>query len=210
MYDTYENLPEEKKKRIYDACLEEFAKMGYAGASTNEIVKKAGISKGLLFHYFDNKKNLFLYILDKAIAHSLDRFKTECRTLPADLFDRIAHIGMVRILIGNEEPLIYELLFNAFYKMPDELRNELNQRYEKINKEETPTVLDGIDLSRLRFSIKPDKAISTVLIFLEGLQKRYINQPGELSAQKTYTDRETIFKEIMEYMDILKKGIYMK
>ena len=210
MYDLFENLPEEKKKRIIDACLEEFSKMGYTGASTNEIVKKAGISKGLLFHYFGNKKNLYLYILDKAIEHTMSRFRTECGKLPADLFDRIAHIGMVRIRLGNEEPAIYELLFNSFYKMPEELRDEMTQRYERINKEQVPPVLEGLDLSKLRYSIKPEMAISTVLIFLEGLQSRYINPPGKLSAGKIYSDRDAIFKEIMEYMEILKKGIYTK
>ncbi|KZL90506.1 TetR/AcrR family transcriptional regulator [Clostridium magnum] len=64
MIDKFESLPQEKKKRILDACIEEFALNGYDKASTNSIVKKAGISKGLLFHYFGSKKTLFLYVFD--------------------------------------------------------------------------------------------------------------------------------------------------
>ena len=48
---------EEKKQKIYQAALEEFVEHGYQNASTNRITQRAGISKGLLFHYFKNKKN---------------------------------------------------------------------------------------------------------------------------------------------------------
>lgn len=42
-------LTEEKRRRILNAALEEFAKHDYKGASTDDIAAKAGISKGLLF-----------------------------------------------------------------------------------------------------------------------------------------------------------------
>ena len=55
MYDTFENLPEEKRKKILEICLDEFSENSYENSSTNTIVKRAGISKGILFHYFKNK-----------------------------------------------------------------------------------------------------------------------------------------------------------
>ena len=48
---TAQVMDEEKKQKIINASIEEFSK-GYSLASTNEIVRKAGVSKGLLFHYF--------------------------------------------------------------------------------------------------------------------------------------------------------------
>lgn len=64
MYENFEKISEEKKNRIIKSALKEFAVKGYEEASTNNIVKEAGISKGMIFHYFENKKNLYLYILD--------------------------------------------------------------------------------------------------------------------------------------------------
>ena len=58
------SLSEEKQQRILNAALKEFAQKGYKNASTNQIVKEADISKGLLFHYFKNKKQLFLFLYD--------------------------------------------------------------------------------------------------------------------------------------------------
>ena len=54
-------LSKEKQMRIINAGMEYFGKYGYKKAVTDDIANKAGISKGLLFHYFDNKKK-FLYI----------------------------------------------------------------------------------------------------------------------------------------------------
>ena len=72
MCTNFEKLPEQKKKKIIDACIKEFSKNGYVNASTNNIVLNAGISKGSLFNYFDNKKKLYLYILDYAINFYVD------------------------------------------------------------------------------------------------------------------------------------------
>ena len=47
-----------KKKVILDAALNLFAKKGYAASSTNHIVEKANISKGLLYNYFESKEEI--------------------------------------------------------------------------------------------------------------------------------------------------------
>ena len=55
MNDKFFDLKREKQDRMINAGLKTFAKYGYRHATTDEIVKEAAISKGLLFHYFDNK-----------------------------------------------------------------------------------------------------------------------------------------------------------
>ena len=55
-------LPIEKRQRILDAAYQVFSQSSYKGASMSEIASNAGISKALLFHYFINKKELYLFI----------------------------------------------------------------------------------------------------------------------------------------------------
>ena len=73
MSDKMDALPEDKRRKILQASLNEFAAHGYLGASTNRIVAAAGISKELLFHYFGSKKKLFLYVLDYTIRHLTEK-----------------------------------------------------------------------------------------------------------------------------------------
>ena len=53
------NQDDQRKDRILEAALIEFADKGYKKASTNTIVREAGVSKGLLFHYYKSKKDLY-------------------------------------------------------------------------------------------------------------------------------------------------------
>lgn len=63
MNNNLKNIPKDKKEAILEAALEEFAIGGYENASTNKIVEKAGISKGLLFHYLVIRRDyLYMYI----------------------------------------------------------------------------------------------------------------------------------------------------
>lgn len=64
MNKKFFELAEEKRNRIIKAAIEVFSKNDYKHASTDDIAVKAGISKGLLFYYFHNKKELYLYIYD--------------------------------------------------------------------------------------------------------------------------------------------------
>ena len=58
------DLKQEKQDRMINAALKIFAVNGYQHASTDDIVKEAGISKGLLFHYFDSKIGVYSFIYD--------------------------------------------------------------------------------------------------------------------------------------------------
>lgn len=62
--EVFERLEAAKRERILDAAFGEFAGKGYKEASTNRIAQVAGIGKGTLFYYFDNKETLFGYLIE--------------------------------------------------------------------------------------------------------------------------------------------------
>ncbi|MBN2652914.1 MAG: TetR/AcrR family transcriptional regulator [Spirochaetales bacterium] len=62
---TFEKIPSEKRKRIIDTAISEFAANGYNATSINTIAKKACISIGSMYSYFDSKESLFMTLLDQ-------------------------------------------------------------------------------------------------------------------------------------------------
>lgn len=64
--ETFFNLPEEKQNLICEAALDEFAAHPFRHASVNRIVRRAGIAKGSFYQYFEDKADLFRYLLQKA------------------------------------------------------------------------------------------------------------------------------------------------
>ncbi len=72
---TFLNLPEEKRETIMNAAVEEFAEYGLENASTNRIVKNSGIAKGSFYQYFEDKQDVFMYLLSDIEQKEMEFFK---------------------------------------------------------------------------------------------------------------------------------------
>ena len=64
----FSNLDEPRRASILAAAAEEFGEHGFAGASYNRIIERAGISKGAMYYYFADKDDLFRTVLDAALV----------------------------------------------------------------------------------------------------------------------------------------------
>lgn len=64
---TFFNLPSEKRELIISSATQVFSAERYNAASINQICRKAGIAKGSFYQYFDNKLDLYVYIMKSAI-----------------------------------------------------------------------------------------------------------------------------------------------
>lgn len=73
----YEEIREEKSALIMDTALEHFANEGYYRTTINQIALRAGISKGLMYNYFDSKEALLKAIIDKSVAEVFNYFDTD-------------------------------------------------------------------------------------------------------------------------------------
>jgi len=74
---TFLNLPQEKRETIMNAAIEEFAEYGLENASTNRIVKNSGIAKGSFYQYFEDKQDVFMYMLDLIEQQEIEFFKAQ-------------------------------------------------------------------------------------------------------------------------------------
>lgn len=74
----FAKLDPAKKKSIFSAALEAFASHGFEGASYNQIIEKAGISKGAMYYYFDDKEDLFATV----VRHELEEILQQFNKLP--------------------------------------------------------------------------------------------------------------------------------
>ncbi|HHW48250.1 MAG TPA: TetR/AcrR family transcriptional regulator [Clostridiaceae bacterium] len=207
MNKSFKNLPEEKRKKIIDICIEEFAKKGYDKASTNEITRKAGISKGILFHYFGNKRNLFLYLIDYVMEYMADKLEKTLDNLPADVFERFIQYGIAKLKLAYNEPLMYEMLFNAFINPSEEVRKDIQERYEKIFAESLGGFYRGIDTSKFRKDIDIQKALELIALVLDGLGNKYLKIFKNMKAEEVLQSMDRIMEESREYMEMLKRGL---
>ena len=205
--EIWTQIPLDKKDNILKASIEEFAQYGYTQASTNRIIKSAGISKGLLFHYFGNKKTLFLSIFELILNQFLEYYHQNIDKQPADLFDRISQWSKKKLQLFFDYPLESKILMDTLLDLPEELNEELGKLYENLSKNSIQLFLQDIDYSRFRLDIQPQKAIGLIMTVMDTLSNQYI----KLYKQEGKMDQEKIrqaFDEVDEYLYMLKVGLY--
>jgi len=159
------------------AAVEEFAERGYEMASTNAITARAGISKGLLFHYFGSKKNLYVHVLKELVGREIERFR---RTLPEfhpDIVERILQISLHKQKLVREDPVATRFLATVL-QAPEELKPEVAGLFREVEGSSVRTRTEGVDTSRFRPGIDPAKAVTLINVRVEGLRGLYARRVG--------------------------------
>ncbi|KEI78470.1 TetR family transcriptional regulator [Clostridium botulinum A2 117] len=206
MNNNLKNIPKDKKEAILEAALEEFAIGGYENASTNKIVEKAGISKGLLFHYFGNKKGLFIYVYNYYFEFLKRELYIKVDTKERDILERVKKWTMIKMELIDKYPGVFMLFIKSTLNMPKDIKSTLEKIQSKERKEAYENFLSNIDYSKFKENIDIQKCLKILMWTLEKYGEEYIifniNEP------LLEINKDNIKKEIEEYVDILKAGFY--
>ncbi|WP_054629146.1 TetR/AcrR family transcriptional regulator [Paraclostridium sordellii] len=204
MNKTFENLSEEKKLRIINSAIEEFANKGYKRATVDNIVSKAGISKGSIFQYFKNKERLYLYICDYQIKIITDEVFKQKENNGNDFFKLYKQAARVKFKILKKNPYIFK-----FFKTLYSDDSQVAQKWlESILQNRNQLVLNFIgdyDKSKFRDDIDIDMAIKTIELTFDGLSMKWMDK---LSYENYEKDLKSLFEEVENYINFYKKLYY--
>src|SRR5690606_28649610 len=118
MNEQFLKLPSEKQQRILHAALAEFARQGYEKASTNRIVKEAGIGKGMLFYYFKSKRDLYDYLTEYSLDFMVEKYFHRVDTSETDFIERFKQASKVKLEAQMENKNVFDFL-GTFMLTPD-------------------------------------------------------------------------------------------
>jgi AcrR family transcriptional regulator len=160
---TFENLPAAKRQAIIDIAIDEFAAHPYATASVSRIVERAGISKGSIYQYFENKQELFLYLLEYAAQSQLRRL-AELKPPDQDLgfFAALRWQMSASVYVGLTEPRLVQLIYHG---MSDDLpfRDEVQRRLQLAGTAHLQQLLtQGIVRGEIDSSVDPELAVFVI------------------------------------------------
>ena len=203
MEEILKNMEEDKRNRIINSALEEFTKNSFEKASTNNIVKKAGISKGLLFHYFNSKQELFEKLEEYVIHLITDTIRKQMDWTGSDLVERFKEISLIKIKLMNQFPYIYDFSLELLKRGSIE---ELKGRYEEDFTDLMVKVYqENVDYSMFKEGIDLQKVIRIIQWTLEKIGEESIEQLKQTGER---IDLEGLQKDVEDYLDILKKAFY--
>ncbi|WP_163103446.1 TetR/AcrR family transcriptional regulator [Peribacillus alkalitolerans] len=206
MFSKFMNLDKEKQDRILNAAMKEFALKGYDNASTNEIVKEAEISKGLLFHYFQNKKQLFLFLYDHTIEVLMEKIMERINWDEKDIFVRYRQISMLKIEIYQVYPEMFNFVKSIYKDTSPAVKMDIDRKAKELLESSMTKLFSDIDLSKFKKGIDVKKAINIINWTVEGFA--FQMQEKALSLAWEDIDNMEIMAEMEEYLDILRSSLY--
>ena len=127
MNPKFYNLPPEKQQAVLNAGFHVFSQNSYKKSPMSEIAEAAGISKSLIFHYFTNKKELYLFLWDTSARITVEEMEKNGCYEQADLFDSMEKGMQVKLELMRKYPDIGMFAIRAFYEKDPEVREEVHK-----------------------------------------------------------------------------------
>lgn len=206
MHPGFVRLKEEKRKRIINAAMKEFTQRGYDHASTDRIVETAGISKGLLFHYFGTKRDLFLFLFDHALNVCESDYLSLIDLKEKDIFNRIRQNALLKLKLIPENPDLFGFIMTAASKCPSDIKSEIISRQDAFMKKAKQSFFSGLDFSKFRENVDPQKAMNVILWTVEGFSNKVI--ANQEDPKRLIDDFDYHVRELDHYMHMLKLALY--
>lgn len=209
--DKFEQLHEEKQRIILNAAFKTFSKYGYKRASTNEIIQLAGISKGILFHYFSTKQNLYRYLYETGVNTIKTIIYDSIDITNPDYLERLYHIGHLKLQLSHTYPEIFDFITSAYFEKEPTIiemiswmnTNFLKEGYEKLRK--------NVDFTMFRDTLDLTMCLNTIEVSLKDFSEKYVieqesaKEEGNTSA--TY-DSDKLSELLRVHIEFLKKCFY--
>lgn len=109
---TFQNLPEDKKKKILEAAKNEFSRVSVTEASINNIVTKANIARGSFYQYFESKEDLLLFMVNKK-SEEVKKMVREKIKEKGDIFETfiLLYDKIIKTCKDNKNQKFYKTVF---------------------------------------------------------------------------------------------------
>jgi AcrR family transcriptional regulator len=199
--ETFFNLPEEKKEKIIRESIKEFGKHGFEKGNIGKIAKDAGVSKGSMYQYFEDKKELYIHCVKEAFNISMNYGSAKIHNFQeANIIDLFYEGFKDSWIFLKEEKDIYVFLLNLYYDNKHSIKDDA---LAYILEQSRDFMRNLIDINKEKDYIRKDISTESILIFIEGVSTKVKEHMRE-SAEKEnkdfcdmeFNDYENFLKEI--------------
>lgn len=175
-----EEKNQQSRERILTAAIAEFGAKGYEGASLNTVLSEHGISKGLVYHYFENKDQLYLACVKRCLdglTEALSAVNRDARAVLQSYFE-------VRSRFFLSHPSLWRVFFDALLQPPEHLRGALAALRTELDGATRVLFQAALRGMPLRSGISVENALSYFSLMQNALHLRLLSLPysGEADA----------------------------
>ncbi|MBD0344084.1 MAG: TetR/AcrR family transcriptional regulator [Coleofasciculus sp. Co-bin14] len=212
-FQTFFNLPDGRRQIIIDAAIAEFANHSYEAASISNIVSQAKIAKGSFYQYFEDKQDLYLYLVDRALETRNSFIATaNLPSIQAGFFVYLRALFQVGLDFQLAHPALTQILYRGPIYGDVPFREEVFKRTKStLIAFMRQCVQDAIAQGQLASDINPDVAAFTIVTLGSEL-RRFIPvylgiNVNQLVKDGPDLDQDAIGKILDDFIRMLEHGI---
>lgn len=195
------NLPPERQDLIRSSAMIEFGESTFKKTSADSIAKRANISKGLLFHYFKDKRELYLYLFQYAIDVSIGKYDAWANYFDEkDFFLALEKGHKIKMDLVRRYPGLFRFVMRAYYEQDSLLTPKVRHKLDSVLERTTEDFLSRIDLHKFKPGVDPRKIIRMLTLISEGM----LAETGALTAEEI----DRLFGTYKDYADMLRQFLY--
>jgi len=206
VFSKFLSLEPERRNAIFNAALREFASKGFDDASTNVIAKESGISKPLMFHYVNNKKDFFLFLYDYCLDILNREYFEQINVHEKDIFERLRQTCLLKIQVMQKYPWIFDFVKIAVFTDSEVVKSELEKKRKMVEASSFERFYSDIDTSKFRSELDVEKAKQLIFWAVGGYAGQVLEQFK--SSDVSEFDFEKIRTEFDGYLNELRKTYY--
>lgn len=201
---TQKERQERSRKEIFQAAVEEFGQEGYEKVTMERICSNHTISKGMMYHYYSNKDELFLQCVQKIFEALKSHIEENIEELfNQNTFDAIKNYFLIRVHFFELYPQ-YKLIFETAIIYPPKHLSEqiqvLHQPIMDMNWHFLETVV-------ARMSLRPELNPEKVMGYLQSIEPVLQSIVNRYQAEKTSQDLHTMLEAVQEILNMVLFGV---
>lgn len=199
---------EEKTRRTYEkilsAAMAEFGTKGYDNASVTTLCNENQISKGLVYHNFKNKDELYLKCVEICFGEMTAYLKS--REYDAEnVQESIRKLLDMRQQFFRENPYYCNIFFNTVLQPPAHLRKEIHEFRQKYDEFYIDCFRALLQQMQLRNGITIDAATEYFIVFLEMFNGYFQSKSCEKQDLHTLVEDHEV--NLSKILDIMLYGV---
>ncbi|OAA86796.1 TetR/AcrR family transcriptional regulator [Clostridium ljungdahlii] len=195
-----------KRDTLFTVAMSKFAKSGYKKTTTDEIISEAEISKGLLFHYFGTKKDLYIFLFEYANTTIMQDFYGQINIKEKDILERLRKMFLLKIELTNKYPAIFDFVASAFYEKDPTVATKISKYTNQLYSDAQKEIFKDIDLSLFKENIDTHKAVNIIIYTFRGYSEAQASP--EKRTEDYRKEYKRYIKDINEYITMLRAAFY--
>ncbi len=192
--------------RILESAKKEFGRYDYQAASLNRICDDAGISKGIIYHYFENKDALYLKCVELCFCHIAEAAR-ESMAGQKELRDAAGLYIKSRAVYFKEHPTEREIFFHALLRTPPKLKGAVDELKRTFDGETLLLFQKLLENSRMNHAISVGEALSFLKIQLDMFHQYFQLETAEKPMKEAIEEYE---RQVGVWLEILFNGLMEK